>query len=69
MAKVQLKSDNINPFGGIISILDIFKSSGIRQLIDTQLGKRGKTDRAFSFGDIFASILSTTCAAVNALRI
>lgn len=56
MAKVQLKSDNINPFGGIFPVLEIFKSSGIRQLIDSQLGKRGKTDAAFSYAELFASI-------------
>jgi len=56
MAKVQLKSDNINPFGVIIAILNTFKSSGVRQLIDNQLGKRCKTKKGFSYGDIFSSL-------------
>lgn len=30
MAKIQLKSDNINPFGGLFSILDIFSRSGLQ---------------------------------------
>jgi len=56
MAKVQLKSDNIKPFGGIIAILKTFNSSGIQQLIDNHLGKRCKTKKGFSYGDIFSSL-------------
>ena len=41
MAKIQLKSDNINPFGGLFSILNIFNRSGLRSVIDRHLGRRG----------------------------
>ena len=40
MAKIQLKSDNINPFGGLFSILKQFDRSGLRRTIDSTLGKR-----------------------------
>lgn len=41
MAKIQLKSDNINPFGGLFSILNIFNRGGLRSVIDQPLGRRG----------------------------
>ena len=50
MAKIQLKSDNINPFGGLFSILNQFDRSGLRQVIDEHLGRRGATKAAFTHG-------------------
>ena len=41
MAKIQLKSANINPFGGLFSILNIFNRGGLRSVIDRPLGRRG----------------------------
>ena len=41
MAKIQLKSDNINPFGGLFSNFKQFDRSGLRLTIDSALGKRG----------------------------
>ena len=48
MAKIQLKSDNINPFGGLFSILNIFNRSGLRSVVDRHLGRRGMTKAAFT---------------------
>ena len=59
MAKIQLKSDNINPFGGLFSILKQFDRSGLRRTIDSTLGKRGATRAAFSYGDVFASLFGS----------
>ena len=56
MAKLQTKSDNNNPFGGLFSIFKAFDKSGVRNVIDRTLGPRG-TLLAFSHGDIFASLL------------
>ena len=56
MAKIQLKSDNINPFGGLFSIFKQFDRSGLRRTIDSTLGHRGTTRAAFSYGDVFASL-------------
>lgn len=53
MAKIQLKSDNINPFGGLFSILDIFNRSGLQSVIDRHLGRRGMTRAAFTHGHQF----------------
>ena len=56
MAKIQLKSDNINPFGGLFSIFSMFNRSGLRSVIDGHLGRRGRTKAAFTHGDVFASM-------------
>ncbi|HBH08938.1 MAG TPA: IS1380 family transposase, partial [Rikenellaceae bacterium] len=56
MAKIQLKSDNINPFGGLFSIFRMFDRSGLRSVIDGHLGRRGRTKAAFTHGDVFASM-------------
>ena len=59
MAKTQLKSDGINPFGGLFSILNIFNRSGLRTVIDQHLGRRGMTKAAFTHGDVFASMFGS----------
>ena len=56
MAKVQLKSGTINPFGGLFSIFSQFDRSGLRSVIDKHLGKRGTTKAAYTHGDVFASL-------------
>ena len=55
MAKLQTKSDDINPFGGLFSIFKICDMSGVCNVIDRTLGPRG-TLLAFSYGDISASL-------------
>ena len=59
MAKIQLKSDNINPFGGLFSILNIFNRSGLRSVIDQHLGRRDMTKADFTHGDVFASMFGS----------
>lgn len=44
MAKIQLKSDNINPFGGLFSIFKQFDRSGLRRTIDSTLGQLNPGD-------------------------
>ena len=39
MAKIQLKSHNINPFGGLFPIFKQFDRRDQRQTIDSALGK------------------------------
>ncbi|MCQ2051529.1 MAG: hypothetical protein MJY74_04925 [Bacteroidaceae bacterium] len=56
MAKLQTKSNNINPFGGLFPIFKTLDKSGVRNVIDRTLDPRG-TLLAFSHGDIFASLL------------
>lgn len=59
MAKIQIKTDNINPFGGLFSIFKQFDRSGLRSVIDSHLGKRGVTKAAFTHGDVFASMFGS----------
>ncbi len=59
MAKIQLKSDNITPFGGLYSIFNRFDRSGVRKTIDSFLGMRSADPKAFSFGDVFASLFAS----------
>ena len=58
MAKLRIKSDNITPYGGIFSIFRQFGTSGLRKAIDSHLGMRSADPKAFSYGDIFASLFA-----------
>ena len=68
MAKIQLKSDNINPFGGLYSIFNQFDRSGLRSVIDEHLGKRGTTKAASPTATCSRPCSAVTFAAVTALR-
>lgn len=59
MAKIQLKSDIITPFGGLFSIFNLFDSCGLRRTIDSVLGQRSADIKAYSFGDIFLSLFAS----------
>lgn len=59
MAKIQLKSDNITPFGGLYSIFNQFNRSGVRKTVDSFLGSRSCDPKAFSYGDVFASLFAS----------
>ena len=58
MAKIHLKSDNINPFGGLYSIFNQFNRSSVRETVDSFLGRRSLDPKAFSYGDVFASLFA-----------
>ena len=70
MAKIQLKSDNINPFGGLFSILDIFNRSGLQSVVDRHLGRCGMARAAFTHGHQFIAAQATLddAAAWNTLE-
>ena len=68
MAKLQIKSDTINPFGGLFSIFRQFDRSGLRSVIDRHLGKRGSTKSAFSHGDVFASLFGSYLCGGDAIE-
>lgn len=52
MAKIEIKSDKIMPFGGIFSVIHEF--APIERLIDSELGLRVKT-----FGYQYSEIMRT----------
>ena len=59
IAKIQLKSDNINPFWRLFSIFSMFNRSGLRSVIDRHLERRGTTKATFTRGDVFASMFGS----------
>lgn len=67
MAKIQLKSDNITPFGGLYSIFNQFNCSGVRKTVDSFLGSRSRDPKAFSFGDVFASLFASYLCGGNCI--
>ena len=56
MAKVAIKSENITSFGGIFHVMDIFSRLGLEKLIDSSLGTRGLTGKAYSYSDIISTV-------------
>ena len=56
MAKVAIKNENFTSFSGIYYIMDIFSKLGCEKLIESVLGKRGSSGKAFCYGSIFGSL-------------
>jgi hypothetical protein len=54
MAKLQKISKNITPFAGVFYANNEFKSLGLRQLIDNQLGYRIST-KGYSYGNLIGN--------------
>jgi hypothetical protein len=55
MTKVAIKSENITSYGGIFHVMDTFSKLGLGKLIDSTLGQRGNTGKAFQYSDILFS--------------
>jgi hypothetical protein len=54
MVKVEKISQNITPFGGISFVHDMFEASGLRKLIDKELGIRVSTC-GYTYGILFGN--------------
>ena len=61
MAKVQIKSEKLTPFGGIFSIMEQFDSM-FSSVIDSTLGQRCTTSIGYQFSEIVGAG-THTCAA------
>jgi len=57
MTKVQKIYKNITPFAGVFYANDEFKRSGLRKLIDNQLGYRVST-KDYSYGNLFGNFFN-----------
>jgi len=57
MTKVQKISKNITPFAGIYFVNDEFNRSGIRKLIDNQLGNRASS-KGYTYGNLFCNFFN-----------
>ena len=56
MAKIQIKSDKLTPFGGIFSIMDQFDST-LSSVIDSSLGLRYRSF-GYQYSEIIRSLMS-----------
>ena len=56
MAKIQIKSEKLTPFGGIFSIMEQFDSI-LSSVIDSTLGLRCKSF-GYRYGEIIRSLMS-----------
>ena len=57
MAKVQIKSEKLTPFGGIFSIMEKFDSM-LSPIIDQTLGQRCSSIIGYQFSEIVRSLMS-----------
>ena len=57
MAKVQIKSEKLTPFGGIFSIMEQFDSM-LSPIIDQTLGQRCRSIIGYQYCEIVRWILS-----------
>ena len=57
MAKVQIKSEKLTPFGGIFSIMEQFDSM-LSPIIDQALGQRCRSIIGYQYSEIVRWILS-----------
>ena len=57
MAKVQIKSEKLTPFGGIFSIMEQFDSM-LSPIIDRTLGQRCRSIIGYKYSEIVRLILS-----------
>ena len=57
MTKVVKTSKNITPFAGVFFAHEEYNRSGIRRLIDNQLGIRNST-KGYSYGNLFGNIFN-----------
>ena len=56
MAKIQIKSENLTPFGGIFPVMEQF-DSGLSSVIDSTLGLRCKF-YGYQYSEIIRSLMS-----------
>ena len=57
MAKVQIKTEKLTPFGGIFSIMEQFDSM-LSPIIDQALGQRCRSIIGYQYNEIVRWILS-----------
>ena len=57
MAKVQIKSEKLTPFGGIFSIMEQFDSM-LSPIIDQTLGQRCRSIIGYKYSEIVRSLMS-----------
>ena len=66
-AKIQIKNDRINSFGGIFFIIDQFRSSGLAAVADNTLGAKGINTR-YSYSNVIENLTSVFVSGGEALE-
>ena len=56
MTKISIKNQKITPFGGIFIYEDICKELGLKELIDSTLGQRGKVGKAYPYSEVITTL-------------
>lgn len=67
MAKVQIKSEKLTPFGGIFSIMEQFDSM-LSPIIDQTLGQRCRSIIGYQYSEIIRSLMSVYLLILNLER-
>ena len=67
MAKIQIKSENLTPFGGIFSIMEQFDST-LSSVIDSSLGLRYRSF-GYQYSEIIRSLMRSTSVVDHVLRL
>lgn len=65
--KVQYFKTQTNPFSGISFVNYFFKQSGVSELIDNELGSRGK-NAVYSYSDIFGNLTNVFLSGGDAIE-
>lgn len=66
-AKVQIKNDTINSFGGIFFAIDQFRASRLAKLVNNTLGSKGLNAR-FKFSDTLENMASISLSGGEVLE-
>ena len=66
MAKIQIKSEKLTPFGGIFSIMELFDAL-LAQIIDSTLGLRC-TLFGYQYSEILRSLMCVYLCVAHVLR-
>ena len=67
MAKIQIKSEKLTPFGGIFSIMEKFDSM-LSPVIDSTLGQRCSSIIGYQFSEIVRSLMSVYFCGVSCIE-
>jgi len=68
VTKVIIKNENITFFKGVFYIMDTFSKLKFGKLIDSTLGQRGSTGKAFQYDNISSSVFCSCLCGADCLE-
>jgi hypothetical protein len=57
LMKIEIAKPTINPFGGLNFVVEEIKRTGIKELIDRELGER-PPQSVYNYSDVFSGTLA-----------